>query len=52
MDATCCRIMGFDPHAIKHIRRAHERGLGEIDDLDVVGESVKNVMRLFKRAGI
>jgi uncharacterized protein (DUF362 family) len=52
VDATCCRIIGFDPHTIKHIRRAHERGLGEIDDLEVIGESIKNVMRRFKRAGI
>lgn len=52
VDATCSRIMGFDPHNIKHVRRAHERGLGEIDNLEVIGESVANVMRHFKRAGI
>jgi uncharacterized protein (DUF362 family) len=50
VDATCCRIMGFDPHKVKHVWRAFERGLGEVDDIAVIGEKVENVMRLFKRA--
>jgi uncharacterized protein (DUF362 family) len=50
VDATCCRIMGFDPRKVKHILRAHERGLGEVDDVEVVGESVASVMRRFKPA--
>jgi uncharacterized protein (DUF362 family) len=50
VDATCCRIMGFDPHKVKHVVRANERGLGEIDDVDVVGDKVENVMRRFKPA--
>lgn len=49
-DATAARIMGFDPHAIKHIRRAHENGIGEIDDIEVVGDSIEAVSRIFKRA--
>jgi uncharacterized protein (DUF362 family) len=50
VDATCCRVMGFDPHKVKHVLRAHERGLGEIDDVDMVGEKVETVMRRFKPA--
>ncbi len=50
VDATCCRVMGFDPHKVKHVLRAHERGLGEIDDVEVVGEQVETVMRRFKPA--
>jgi len=50
VDATCCRIMGFDPHDVKHVLRAYERGLGEIDDVEVVGERIQNVMRRFKPA--
>jgi len=50
VDATCCRVMGFDPHKIKHVRRAFERGLGEVDDVEVVGERVEDVMRVFKGA--
>ncbi len=50
VDATCCRVMEFDPHKIKHVRRAFERGLGQIDDVDVVGERIENVKRVFKGA--
>jgi len=50
VDATCCRVMGFDPHNVKHVLRAFERGLGEVDDVEVVGERVEDVMRVFKRA--
>jgi uncharacterized protein (DUF362 family) len=49
-DATAARIMGFNPHAISHIRRAHEKGIGEIDDIEVVGDSIETVSRVFKRA--
>jgi uncharacterized protein (DUF362 family) len=48
-DATACRIMGIDPHEIKHIRRAYEKGLGNIDDVQVVGEKLDAVTRPFKR---
>lgn len=48
-DATACRIMGFDPHEIKHIYKAYEKGLGNIDDIQVVGERLENVSRPFAR---
>lgn len=48
-DATACRIMGFDPHEIKHIFKAYEKGLGNIDDIQVVGERLENVSRPFAR---
>jgi len=50
VDATCCRAMGFNPHKIKHVRRAFERGLGQIDDVDVIGERIEDVRRVFKGA--
>ena len=50
VDSTCSRIMGFDPHKVKHIMRAHERCLGEIDNVETVGERVETVMRQFKPA--
>jgi len=49
-DATACRIMDIDPHEIWHIRRAHEKGLGEIDDVEIVGDDIENVRRKFKRS--
>ena len=32
-DATGCRVMDIDPHSFSHIRLAHEKGLGNIDDI-------------------
>jgi uncharacterized protein (DUF362 family) len=49
-DATASRVMGFDPHEISHIRRAQEKGLGTIDDIQVVGEKLENVTRPFLRS--
>jgi len=50
-DATACRVMGIDPYEIYHIRRAYEKGLGEIDParVEVVGEVITNVQKKFKR---
>jgi len=49
-DATASRIMGFDPHEIKHIRRAQEKGLGSIDDVCILGEKLESVTRPFLRS--
>jgi uncharacterized protein (DUF362 family) len=49
-DATACRVMGIDPHEIKHIRRAYEKGLGNIDDVQVIGEKLAAVTRPFKQS--
>jgi len=48
-DSTACRVMGFDPHGIGHIRMAHEKGFGEIDDIEILGESIEDVRRVFER---
>jgi len=48
-DATAARAMGFEPSQISHIRMAHERGLGEIDDVVVLGDGLEAVQREFKR---
>ena len=49
-DATAARIMGFDPSKIKHIRTADQKGLGTLNDIEVVGEKIENVTQSFKRA--
>ena len=51
VDATACRVMGVEPTEIYHIKRAHEKGLGEIDEarINVVGAKVEGVKRRFKR---
>ena len=49
-DSTACRIMGFDPHEVSHVRKAYERGLGNIDDIQVLGERLEDVTRRFARS--
>ena len=48
-DATGARVMGIDPHEISHIRTAHKKGLGNIDDIEILGSKVDDVKRVFKR---
>lgn len=48
-DSTACRVMGINPHEIKHITLANKKGLGAIENLDVVGEKLEDVKRTFKR---
>jgi uncharacterized protein (DUF362 family) len=48
-DATASRVMGFEPMEIAHIRKAFRRGLGNIDDMEIVGSRLEDVRRIFKR---
>jgi uncharacterized protein (DUF362 family) len=50
-DATGCRVMGINPEEIYHIRRAYEKGLGELheDKIELVGNKLEEVMRKFRR---
>jgi hypothetical protein len=41
--------MVIDPHEISHIRTAHKKGLGNIDDIEILGSKVDDVKRVFKR---
>jgi len=52
VDATACRVMGIDPFEIYHIRRAYEKGFGEImqDKIEVVGNRIDEVARKFSRS--
>lgn len=49
-DATCARIMDIDPHDVSHIRTAAAKGLGNIDDVEVLGAKIEDVKRTFKRS--
>jgi uncharacterized protein (DUF362 family) len=48
-DATAARVMGFDPHEISHIRRAHEKELGNIDNVEIVGSNIDDVRKVFRK---
>ncbi|MBN1402251.1 MAG: DUF362 domain-containing protein, partial [Anaerolineae bacterium] len=52
VDATCSRIMGFDPREVPLLVKAAARGLGTLDAgrIDVVGEPLAAVRRRFMRA--
>jgi uncharacterized protein (DUF362 family) len=42
--------MGFDPMEISHIRRAYEKGLGNIENIEIVGSKLEDVRQVFKRS--
>jgi len=42
-DATGARCIGINPQKIKHIRWLHESGMGEIDDIEIVGDKISDV---------
>ena len=46
-DATACRIMGINPYEIQHIKIAEERGFGNANNIEIVGEDISNVKRKF-----
>ncbi|MGQ9705924.1 MAG: DUF362 domain-containing protein [bacterium] len=50
IDAVAAKIMGFDPMSLDFIRLAHEEGLGrgELSEIDVVGEDIKDLNLHFK----
>jgi uncharacterized protein (DUF362 family) len=43
VDAVGSTIMGFDSAAVGHIRKAHEKGLGSMKGIEVVGNSIEEV---------
>jgi uncharacterized protein (DUF362 family) len=50
-DATGCRVMGINPQEIYHVRRAYEKGLGEMEEakIELIGNRLEDVMRKFRR---
>ena len=51
VDATCARLMGFNPAQIDYLNFAAWAGVGAIaeDKIDLVGEPLANLQRLFER---
>jgi uncharacterized protein (DUF362 family) len=51
VDATACRVMGIDPSEVYHIRRAYEKGFGEMmqGKIELVGDSLNGLVRKFRR---
>lgn len=48
-DSVACTVMGFEPEEVDHIRWCWESGVGEMKQIDVVGDGVEAVRRVFQR---
>jgi uncharacterized protein (DUF362 family) len=48
-DAVGAQVMGFEPNAIYHIKRAAEKGIGTLTEIEIVGEDIDNVKTEFKK---
>jgi uncharacterized protein (DUF362 family) len=50
-DAVGSAVMGFDPHEVRHVQMAAERGLGtgDLDRIRVLGDSIESVRKRFSR---
>ena len=48
-DTIASRVMVFEPEEIDHIKWSHESGIGSMEDIEVVGDSVESVRRIFHR---
>jgi uncharacterized protein (DUF362 family) len=48
-DATGARCIGIDPMAVDHIRWLYEGGLGEVNDIEVVGDGIDAVYQKWDR---
>ena len=51
VDAVCARLIGLDPLEVKHLRLAHDRGLGiaDLGQIEVLGECLEDVATIFER---
>jgi hypothetical protein len=54
IDAVCSKIMGIEPFEVPITRLGHAEGIGigDIEQIDVRGESIEDVMKYFQRSAI
>lgn len=48
-DSTASQVMGFKPTEIDHIKWCDMSGVGTMNDIDLVGEEIDSVKRIFQR---
>jgi uncharacterized protein (DUF362 family) len=48
-DATAARCIGIDPSTIDHVRWLHEAGMGEITNIEVVGDGIDAVYQKWEQ---
>ncbi len=51
VDAICAMLIGLDPLEVKHLRLAHDRGIGiaDLGQIEVLGERLDDVATIFER---
>ena len=49
-DATASRCIGINPETIDHVKWLHEAGVGEMNDIQVLGDGIEAVYREWDRA--
>ena len=49
-DATAARCIGINPETIDHVKWLHEAGIGEMNDVEVVGDGIGAIYREWDRA--
>jgi uncharacterized protein (DUF362 family) len=42
-DAIGARCIGIDPWTIEHVRWLYEAGIGEIDNVEIIGDKIEDV---------
>ncbi len=48
-DATAARCIGIDPEIVDHVRWLHEAGIGDMNDIEVVGDGIDAVYHEWDR---
>ena len=54
LDSIACKIIGFNPEDVIHVKKAAEKKLGtmNLDEIEVLGSQVEEVFRKFKKPKI
>ena len=54
VDAVGASVMGIEPNKVKHLIFAEKKGLGtiDLDQIEILGEQIKNVQKKFKRSAL
>jgi len=48
-DSVASQVMGFKPEEIDHIKWSHESGIGNMTEIEVIGDTIDSVKRNFQR---
>ena len=48
-DSVASQVMGFNPNEIDHIKWSHESGVGNMTEIEIIGEKIDSVKRNFQR---